>query len=201
VAENYIDHMEQKTLADVTRVVSNTSSEIETQAKLTGQSERDVLLSDKGQSLLKDLKSELKDQKKKIDRTAELIANHELYNAQNFGAFDGILHAARSIGIEDPTIIKIGVLDQKRCKHCWRLWTQADQKTPRAYKLSELSASSGDPKNPDPSISPTHPNCRDVIVSLFPGFGFDADGKIAYKGIDPDTNKPWDEHSKQRSQA
>ncbi len=198
VAEKYVDQLEQKSIADITRIISEHIAEIETQSKISGQSMRDILLSDAGQDIIKSIKEQLTIQKERIDKAASVIAEHELYNAQNYGAFDGVLAAAKAVGISDPNVCKIGVMDDKRCKHCWRLWTLEDKVTPRVYKLSELNAAPGDWKKPDASVSPTHPNCRDVIITLMPGFGFDG-GKITYKGLDPQTGKLWDEYSKQRS--
>jgi len=197
VAEKYVDQLEQKSIADITRIVGDKLSDIHNQSKISGMSARDILLSDEGQVIIKQIKEDLIEQKKRIDKAASVIAEHELYNAQNYGAFDGVIAAAKAIGVSDPTIIKIGVMDDKRCKHCWRLWTLEDKKTPKAYKLSELAASPGHWKNPEASVSPTHPNCRDVLVSIMPGFGLE-NGRIVYKGIDPETGQPWDEHSKQR---
>lgn len=197
VAEKYIDQLEEKSIADVIRIISNHTAEMDNQAKLSGRSARDILLSEDGEKIIRAIKDQLKEQKERIDKAANTIAEHELYTAQNYGAFDGVIGAAKSVGISDPVVCKIGVMDDRRCKHCWRLWTMPDKTTPRVYRLSELAAGPGHWKNPDASVSPTHPNCRDVIVTLMPGFGFEA-GKIVYKGIDPETNALWDEHSKQR---
>ena len=200
VAEKYIDQLEEKSVADVSRIISGHISELETQSKLENKSIRELLLSDTGDQIIKDIKKELIEQKTKINKAAEVIANHELHGAQNFGAFDGILSAAKAIGVSDPTVFKIGVLDDKRCKYCWKLWTMPDQVTPRLYKLSELQANPGHWKDPQASISPTHVNCRDVLVILMPGFTLDGAGKIAYKGLDPETNQLWDEYRHQRAQ-
>lgn len=198
VAEKYVDQLEEKSVADILRIIGTHSADIENESKMSGNSVRDILLSEKGELIIKSIKKELAEQKQRIDKAASTIAEHELYNAQNYGAFDGVLAAARSVGISDPTVIKIGVLDDKRCKHCWRLWTLSDKKTPKAYKLSELSAGPGHWKNPEASVSPTHPNCRDVLVTIMPGFGLNEDGKIVYKGKDPETGEPWDEYLRQR---
>lgn len=198
VAEEYIDNLEQKSNADISRIVSQFSSEISTQAKILGQTEREILLSSFGEEIIKKLKAELKDQKKRIDKAAEVIAEYERHNAYNFGATDGIITAARAIGIQDPTVFKVLVDDERLCKYCRKLWLMPDGATPRVYKLSELAAAPGkDYKNPLPSIAPSHLNCRCVLVTLMPGFGF-KDGKIAHKGLDPDTKQQWDEYLKQR---
>jgi hypothetical protein len=96
------------------------------------------------------------------------------------------------ISVTNGTYMSGNILNHN-CKYCWSLWTRGDDKvTPRVYKLSELSANPGNPKNPDPSVSPTHISCRDILTILMPGFGFDDAGKITYIG------NGHDEYAKQR---
>lgn len=199
VAEEYVNNLEQKSTADISRVVSQWLAEIETKAKLENKSGREVLLSDYGADILKKMKKDLSEQKTKIDKAAASISEYERHNAYNFGAMDGIITAARSVGILDPVVFKILVDDEKLCKYCQKLWLNADGR-PKLYYLSELSASPGSNyKTPLPSIQPTHINCRCILVTLLPGFGLDAAGKIVYKGIDPDTKLPWNELARQRA--
>lgn len=181
VAKHYIDSLEQKSVADINRVIGEKYDNLSLQAKRDGKSIEDMMRSEYGRKILSDIKSELDVQKDRMNKAVDLLANDQLHNAQNVGALDGIIGMSKSLGISDPTVFKIGVLDEKRCKHCWRLWTLRDKVTPRVYKLSELSGSSGDYKNPDASVSPTHPNCRDVLSILMPGFGF-TNGKVSYIG-------------------
>jgi hypothetical protein len=192
VAENYVDNLEQKSLADITRIVSDKLKDIEVKAKIAGVTSETMLRGQEGRNLLKDIKTSLMVQKEKIDKAAELITNHELHNAQNFGAFDGLLSAAKSVGIKDPIVFKIGITDEKRCIFCKKLWSLSDGVTPKVYKLSELMGNPGNPKNPVASVSPTHPNCRDILSILMPNFGFNESGNITYIG------KDHDEYKKQR---
>lgn len=198
VAENYIDQLEQKTIADVTRIIGDNIAEIQTQSKLSGDSVRDIFLGESGQEILKKIKESLKEQNDKVNKAAEVLVNHELHNAQNYGAFDGLVESSRSLGIQDPTIFKIGVLDENRCKVCWKFWTLEDKITPRVYKVSELTANPGHWKNPTPSVSPTHINCRDINTILMPGFGFDSSGKVIYKGKN-ESGIMWNEYSFQKT--
>jgi very-short-patch-repair endonuclease len=115
VAENYVDALQEKSIADMNRIVGEKLDEISAKAKMQGASTYDVLNSKDGQSVLKDLRIALKDQKVKIEKAADVIVNHELHQAQNYGAFDGLLSAAKSMGISDPICFKIGVLDEHRC--------------------------------------------------------------------------------------
>lgn len=196
VAEQYVTQMEEKAIADVKSAVTSVYNEAEVQSKISGESVESILQNNK--ALLEVLSNKLNEIRARIQKAVSTLTENELYTAQNFGALDGILGAAKAIGIQDPTVCKIGVLDDRRCQHCWRLWTLPDKITPKVYKLSELSASPGHWKNPVQSIGPTHPNCRDVLVTIMPGFGFDGNGKIVYRGIDPETGELWDEYKHQR---
>lgn len=192
VAGNYIDHLEQKAAADVTRVVGEHLDNATVIAKRLNKNVEEVLRSDEGSDILKSLRTDLKDQKSKIDESIKKLVTHELHNAQGFGSFDGILNASRAMGIQDPTVYKILISDEKTCKYCKKLWL-LDGKTPKVYKLSELSATPGsDYKNPAPCISVVHINCRCVLSLLSPGFGFNEAGRVVYVG------KDYDEFKKQR---
>lgn len=188
VASNYIDAIEQKSVADVMRIIGEKYDNLALQAKREDKSIREVVLSEAGQKVLSALEEELDKQKAKTNKAVDLLVNHELHNAQNAGALDGIVGAAKSMGIDDPTVFKIGVLDDDRCPYCWRLWTLKDKVTPKVYKLSELSGSPGNYKNPEPSVNPTHPNCRDVLTFLMPGFGLEG-SRIVYVGNQHDEFK------------
>lgn len=181
VSENYLDNMEQKAKSDITRLVADAYSNLENKAKMQQVGVPTIVDSPEGREIMRNLKQDLAKYLAKLNSAAENLVAHEINNTQNMGAFDGILNAAKNIGENDPTVFKIGVMDNNRCKYCIKLWT-IDGVTPRVYKLSELSATPGnDYKNPSPSISPTHINCRDVITYLSRGFGFDdRTGKIKY---------------------
>ena len=157
-----------------------------------GKTTDEYLRSPDGQEILNSIKKALDDQQTKISKGLDLISNVSLYDAQNHGAADGIIDMSKSLGIADPIVFKIGLLDEKRCPICWSLWTQPDRITPKVYKMSELVGGYMDRKNPLPTIGTSHPNCRDVLTFLSPGFGFEG-GKIKYKG------QGWNEFQAQRS--
>lgn len=191
VASSYLDSMEQKSLADISRIVSDRMENLHRKAKMAEKTPQEFTQEKEGKEILSDIQNNLQEQKEKINKAAGVLTNHELHSSMNYGALDGIVGISKSMGIDDPNVFKIGVLDENRCKYCWRLWTMSDEITPKVYKLSELDGAPGHWKNPQPSIQPTHVNCRDILTVLLPGFGFEG-GKIAYKG------DGWDEHSHQR---
>ncbi len=197
-ALNHINNFEEKTHTDLARMVTDYQHNMEVKAKMSGKSVEELRTTDEGIKASKALSHSMNDYLKKMNTSVETITENELHVAANFGAFDGILHTAKSMGISDPTVCKLGVNDNKKCKHCKKLWMADDEISPRVYKLSELAGAAGDWKNPVASISTTHPNCRDILTLLSPGFGFEG-GKIVYKGKDPATGQPWDEYSKQRN--
>jgi hypothetical protein len=196
-ALNHIEGLEQKSFTDISRMITDYTHDLEVKSKILGVSAEDLSYKDEGKELYKKFRDNLNGYVDKMKSSATTIVENELNTAANFGAFDGILHAAQNMGIEDPTVCKLGVNDEKKCKHCWRLWMSEDKITPRVYKLSELAGSPGDWKAPIASVSTTHPNCRDVLTLLSPGFGFEA-GRITYKGRD-ENGHLWDEYSKQKS--
>ena len=72
------------------------------------------------------------------------------------------------------------------CKHCKRLYLEADEITPKIFKLSEL-INNGDnvgKKTAEwmPTTHTTHPNCTCPIAVLPDGFGFDEHGNLEFRG-------------------
>ena len=189
VASNYIDSLEKKSLSDISRTVKDNFSELDLMSKQQNKSVEMLLKEKAGQKIMANINDELQKQKDKIDASVERIVNHELHNAQNFGALDGIVGISRAIGVSDPIVFKVLVDDEYLCKTCRAIWLSNDGVTPKVYRLSELSAVSKGPKSLSPSISPQHINCRCVLTVLMPQFGFDAEGKVAYVGADHDEYK------------
>lgn len=193
VTSQYLDSMKAKVQADTVRTVSDALDEANRKSKIDKQDPASWLKTEDGQKILDGVRDELESQRKKIVKAVDGITQVELSNSQNIGSADGILAVAQRIGISDPVVFKIGVLDDKRCTDCWRLWTMEDRVTPRLYYMSELVADPGKKSGSrNPSVTLTHPNCRDVVTVLMPGFGFDSRGKVIYVG------KGHDEIAKQR---
>ena len=191
--ENYIEMLKQKTTANMIRTIGDSLVTANLNAKANKKTMRDFFTTKDGEEILKEIKSSLGEQKKKINKAFDQIVNVETMNAQNLGAADGIVGMSKSLGIDDPVCFKIGVNDEKRCIDCWNLWTLPDKVTPKLYKLSELVSDPGNKLGKrKASVGLSHPSCRDVITTLLPGFGFDSSGKVVYVG------KDHDEYAKQR---
>lgn len=193
-AMNYIDSLKHKTTADILKQVDDHLANAYKQGKLDGQNVDDYLQTPDGRGIMKEIKKTLGVQKEKIDKGLDLIANVSLYDAQNHGAADAIVDMSKSLGIGDPTVFKIGVMDNKRCPICWKLWTLEDRVTPRVYKMSELAGGYMDRKDAKPTVGSSHPRCRDILTFLAPGFGFEG-GKITFRG------SGWDEYAEQRKKS
>lgn len=195
VAASYIDSLEKKSLADMTRIIGSQSDNLVLQAKRDNVSIKEVIQTKTGKLALQTIKAELENQKDKIANSVDRLVTHELHNAQNFGALDGILGASKAMGINDPVVFKVLVDDERLCPVCRKLWLSADGITPKLYKLSELQATSPGPKALVAAVAPQHINCRCVLTTLVPGFAFNETGRIVYIG------EGHDEYKKQRGQS
>ncbi|MGH7241012.1 MAG: hypothetical protein ACREGB_01810 [Candidatus Saccharimonadales bacterium] len=126
-----------------------------------------------------------------IDKSTEyingLVAN-EARTVQSYAEREGIMQLAASIGVEDPLVAKLGIIDKKLCPICVELWHTDDNiQVPRVYRLSELKEGyMKDHKNPYPTVGPTHPHCRHIMTFIPPNYGFKKDGTITFKGFGHD---------------
>lgn len=195
-AESYIDKLKESVNADITRLASDAMSTINLQSKVRNISTREFMATDSGQKVINDLFSKLDEIKKTTTNNLARIVNTETMSAANYGAVDGIIEAAKSIGISDPIIFKITYDHPTRCENCERLHLLDDKITPRVYKLSEVAASTNF-KNPVISIGSPHPSCYCVLTFLSPGFGFKS-GKITFIGNN-ENGIPWNEWEYQRN--
>lgn len=126
----------------------------------------------------------------KATQYIDTLAQTETRNMQAYAEKEGITRVAATVGVEDPTVCKLGVIDDKLCDNCKKLWHQKDLKTPKLYKLSELQEGyNQDWKNPVPTLGPTHPHCRHVLTFIAPNFGFNSEGKIEFISLGFDAYK------------
>lgn len=116
------------------------------------------------------------------------VLNTEVKNVQAYAERSGIEQLGASIGVDDPIVCKLGVVDDRLCKNCKLLWhTKENLYIPRVYRLSELKDGyNKDHKNPIPTVSCTHPHCRHTLTMVPPNYGFDMRGNITFKGFGHD---------------
>jgi hypothetical protein len=138
-------------------------------------------------STFEEVKKQLDTHVEKATGYIKMLVTTEVRNIQANAEREGIEKLGASIGVDDPTVVKLGVIDGKLCHVCTDLWHLADNvKVPKAYKLSELQDGYSTHKNPIPTVNASHPHCRHVMTMISPGFGFNASGKIDYIGYNYD---------------
>lgn len=125
----------------------------------------------------------------KVTSDMKRLLDTEGTNARNTGALDGILRVNAAHEIEDPVVVFIVVRDSKLCDECKRLHMMDDGVTPRAYYISELGHSYHKVGESSPKLGGLHPHCRCSMVTVMPGFGFNAAGFITFKKIGYDVIK------------
>jgi hypothetical protein len=130
------------------------------------------------------LGAELKAMWARVKDEVVKIANSEGTTARNMGTLEGVIKSNALLGIEDPIVAFIGPKDEYTCKECIRVLYQADGVTPRVFRLSEVSHAYHERGTDTPSISGMHPQCLHSLVTIMPGYGFDENGKIRYRGRD-----------------
>jgi hypothetical protein len=141
------------------------------------------VLSDAAQSATqKEFEMTLKDNIEKATTYINLVANTETKSVQAYAERDGIAQLASSMNIDDPNVAKLGIIDDKTCDNCIKLWhMQHNLNVPRVYKLSELrDGYMTDHKNPYATTGNTHPHCRHILTMIPPNMGFDASGQIKF---------------------
>jgi hypothetical protein len=121
------------------------------------------------------------------------IVDTEGTTARNMATLEGVARAGDIIGNEDPYVFFIPVRDNDLCAECKRVHLLPDGKTPRVFKMSEVSAGYHDRGSDRPSVSGLHPHCRCSLTGMARGYGFDGAGMITFVSLDHD------EFARQRS--
>lgn len=138
-------------------------------------------------------KTQLDEHIEKATNYVGMLIATEVRNVQVQAERDGIEKLGASIGVEDPTVCKLGVIDGKLCPVCTSLWHSDDNiRIPRVYRLSELKEGYSTHKNPIATFFASHPRCRHVLTMIPPNYGFTSNGNIEFKSFG------WDEYEHQR---
>lgn len=112
-----------------------------------------------------------------------LVAN-ESKLVQSYASREGISRIAADVKDEDPTIIWLGIVDNKLCKHCKKMYhSQANLSKPRPWKMSQLRDGYFKPKEWDNAsvYHNAHPNCRHTMSYVPKNMGFNDSGQIEFK--------------------
>lgn len=124
--------------------------------------------------------------KQTLDNVAKIL-DTESTKARNMGTLEGVTKVSAARDIEDPNVFFIVVRDKDLCAECKRVHLLPDEKTPRVFKLSEVSGGYHQRGTDTPSVGGLHPHCRCTISDLSPGYGFDKKtGLIKFIGIGHD---------------
>ncbi len=142
-------------------------------------------------SSLDDIETMIKETFDKTTDYVDMLVVTEARNVQANAEREGVEKIAASIGVEDPIVCKVGVIDDRMCRVCRQLWHSDDNVwVPKVYKLSELfDGYNKSTKDPIPTILASHPRCRHVLTFIPPNFGFNNRGVIEFKGFGYDIYK------------
>ena len=125
----------------------------------------------------------------KAGKHLKLIVNSESNKAANTGTALQIAKLAEEKKEDDPTVFFIVTVDDVTGPEEFVLHLLPDHKTPRLWKLSELGAEYHKVGDANPKLPGLHPNCRCKLTYLAKGWGFDANGKVKFIGLDHDDFK------------
>jgi hypothetical protein len=174
IAKSYLDALEARTAAELKHVVVGSSQAAAADVKPAATDRLDTVMERAGTEL-------------------QGIIDSEAQRARAAGNLEGIMHVASRLGDDDPTVFFVVVRDADLCKDCRRLHLMPDDKTPRVYKVSELSADYFNRKtNNQACVNGLHPHCRCSKAYLAQGWGFTAAGFVKFIGPEHD------EYAKQR---
>jgi hypothetical protein len=168
IAEGYLDAEAERTKARVVHAV-HTALNKDPEAPL-----EDVLM------------SELEPVWDQTTAAVVSIVDTEGTTARNMATLEGVARAGDVIGNEDPYVFFIPVRDNDLCKECKRVHLLPDGKTPRVFKMSEVSTGYHDRGTDTPSVSGLHPHCRCSLTGMARGYGFDGAGMIKFVSLDHD---------------
>jgi len=118
----------------------------------------------------------------KASNSIELLLNTETKTIQSYAEMHGVSNLAAKDGISDPVVVKFGIVDDRICEACKKLWHDKDNLAiPKPWKMSELNFGYSSHKNVVATIGPTHPRCRHTISYVPPNHGFSESGKLVFK--------------------
>ena len=137
-------------------------------------------------------KEMFRDEMEKAKKHFKLIANTESNKVTNTGTALQIAKIGKANNEEDPTVFFIVTIDDVTGSEEFVLHLLPDKKTPRVWKLSEISHEYHKKGDPTPSLAGLHPMCRCKISYLANGYGFNEEGKVVWK------SENWNELQYQR---
>lgn len=130
------------------------------------------------------------------EKYIDMLVANETRITMAYANREGITRVASDIGVEDPTVIFVGITDNKICKYCKSMYhDNKNINLPKPYKLSQVKEGYFRPKEWDkktPHQSPLHPHCRHVMSFVAPNYGYNASGFPEFKSFGYDYyNEYW----------
>lgn len=170
IATSYVDALQSRVEAELKNIVMAQDAAVRHDVK-----EPDA---DRVQELLDKASGDL-----------QRIVDQQAQRARQMGSTDGIAQIASKLGDDDPTIFFVVVRDGALCEECKRLHLLPDERTPRVWKIGELTGDYHVRGNDHPSLQGLHPHCRCTLTYLAKGFGFNAGGRVTWISADHDEFK------------
>lgn len=137
----------------------------------------------------------LKQHFSKAEKYIDMLVANETRIAVAYANREGISRIASDLGVEDPTVIFVGITDNKICKYCKNMYhDKKNINLPKPYKLSQIREGYFKPKEWDqktPHQSPLHPHCRHVMSFVAPNTGYDQNGFPHFKHFGYDYYKEY----------
>ncbi len=173
----------QKTLADADRHVRRLRDHAVAKITSEGAARREGV---------RDVAAKLRQATQDLRRDWTIFAATEMNNWIQEGKASAIRERSNE---KDPLIYKRPRPDA--CPYCKILYLEADGKTPRIFRLSDLVANGtnhGRKANRPvltgsaatewrPVLDSVHPFCRCTLQELVAGYGFDDNGKLVWRGL------------------
>lgn len=137
----------------------------------------------------------IKNNFEKAEKYINMLIINETRIVQAYADREGVTRVAADLGVEDPTVVFLGVTDNKICKYCKSMYHDVNNlKMPKPYKLSQVREGYFKPKEHDgktPHQAPLHPHCRHVMSFVPPNFGFTPNGSPDFKEFGYDYYKDY----------
>lgn len=170
ITGNYFDSQKLKVQNHILADILNAKTQKEANAAITNHMER-------------------------AEQYVDMLVSNETRITQAYASREGITKLASDIGVQDPTVVFLGVTDHKICKYCKSMYHDVNNiRVPKPYKLSQIREGYFKPKEWDgktPNQAPLHPRCRHSMSFVPPNFGFTAAGVIEFKEIGYDYYKEY----------
>jgi len=180
ITEAYIDGLKSRTQ---TRILDKINSEVESYSSRSEQLSLNKIREIMGKEF------------SLAGNNFKIAINSEANKIRNLSTAMKIEKLSTAKGIKDPYVFWVVTLDEKTAdKPEKTLHLIPGTTTPRVWRLSEIKHEFWKKGMEQTSIYGGHPHCRCVLTYMAPGWGFDAKGKVKYRG------RGHDEYSFQKKQ-